>query len=108
MRREFPETFQIVEDLKRKDHRNLSNSLRHYTAKSVENALLQLQSIDIPTVPQSDALLCQRRNRELVCRIFGAAVFEVSHGVNCKIDGIRYEHPDRGAPSKAGGRWWAD
>ncbi len=89
MKGNFPATFAIVEDLKRKDHRNISNPLRHYTAKSVEGALLQLQSMDIPAVPQTDALLCQRRHREVVCRIFGAAVFKVSQGVNCRIDGIR-------------------
>ncbi|MBA3543803.1 MAG: hypothetical protein H0T83_05115 [Chthoniobacterales bacterium] len=95
MRKRFPATFGIVEDLKRKDHRNISNPLRHYTAKSVENALLQLQFRGILAIPQTDALLCQRRHRESVCRALGAAVFKVSRGVSCRVDGIRYEHPER-------------
>ncbi len=98
MRQKFPKTFGIIEDLKRMDHRNISNPLRHYTAKSVENALLQLQSMDIPTVPQTDALLCQRQHRETVCRAFGAAVFNVSRGVRCRVDGIRYSLTEPTAP----------
>ena len=92
MRNGFPAMLSVVEDIKRQDHRNLSNPLRHYTAKSVEVALLQLQSMDIPTIPQTDALLCRSRDKEIVCRIFGAAVFKISQGVNCMIDGIRYQN----------------
>ena len=103
MRQKFPATFGVVEDIKRTDHRNISIPLRRYTAKSVEDALMHLQSGGIPVVPQTDALLCQRRHRETVCSAFGAAVFKVSRGVRCKVDGIRYEHPEH-QQNKAFGR----
>ena len=93
IRRKFPATFGIVEDIKQKDHRNISNPLRHYTAKSVEEALLELQAIGILVIPQTDALLCQRQHREAVCRAVGAAVFKVSGGVCSRVDDIRYELP---------------
>ncbi|MBA3544584.1 MAG: hypothetical protein H0T83_09135 [Chthoniobacterales bacterium] len=93
MRTKFPATFAIVEAIKRNDHRNISNPLRYNTAKSIEDALLALQASGILAIPQADALLCQKRHRETVCRTFGAAVFQVSGGVCCKVDGIRYEQP---------------
>jgi len=53
----FPLTMSIVEDLKEKDHRTLSLQLRNYTSRVINGALLELQSIGIPALPDTDALI---------------------------------------------------
>ena len=85
MRQKFPATFGIVEDIKQKDHRNLSNSLRHYTAESIECTLLHLQSNGFLVIPQTDALLCKMPETETVSRAFGTAVFNVSTGLDAVL-----------------------
>ena len=44
MRRLFRSTFRICEDIKRKDHRDISKSLQYYTAKAINGALLDAQA----------------------------------------------------------------
>jgi hypothetical protein len=91
LRRRFPASFGVLEDIKRKDHRNASTPFRHYTAESMKLALLELQAHNITAIPQTDALLCRRRDVECASRALGAAVFKVSGGVRCKAGGIRFE-----------------
>ena len=42
-------------------------------------------------VPDVDAIICQQRHREEVCRVIGEKMFSESRGVRCKVDGIRFE-----------------
>jgi hypothetical protein len=93
MRHTFPLIFGIVEDIKRHDHRNISKQLQHYTAKAICDALLELQGKGIPAIPDVDAIICQQRHRKIVCKTIGRQVYEVSGGVCCKVDGIRYTSP---------------
>ena len=87
----FPFTFRVCEDIKRQDHRDISKSLQYYTAKAINGALLAAQAQGIVAVPDVDALICPVSDREVVCESIGQHVFEVSHGVCCKVDGIRYQ-----------------
>jgi hypothetical protein len=89
IRTEFPITFGILTDIKRNDHRNLSKQLHRFTADAVASALLELQREKIPAIPFVDALICQEKNRERVCKTIGKHVFHVT-GVCCKVGGIRY------------------
>jgi hypothetical protein len=91
MRRNFPFTFQVIEDIKRKDHRNISKHTQSYTAKAICGALLDVQGKGIAAIPDVDAIICPQRHREAVCEAIGRHVYEVSGGVRCKVDGIRYE-----------------
>lgn len=90
---EFPLVFRIIEDIKcskSRGHRAISIQLRYFTAQAVTAALLELQSMGVEAVPQTDAILCQRRHGEAACKALGRAVFDESRGVSCKVDGIRY------------------
>jgi hypothetical protein len=93
MRRTFPRLFCIVEEIKRRDHRNISKQLQHHTAKAICGALLEIQGQGIPAIPDVDAIICQEQHRETVCEAIGRHVYQVSGGVCCKVDGIRYESP---------------
>ena len=93
MRRKFPLTFRVIEDIKRKDHRNISKHTQSYTAKAICGALLEVQGKGIAAIPDVDALICQKRHRETVCEAIGRHVYEVSGGVCCKVDDLRYEPP---------------
>ena len=86
----FPLTFKICEDIKRKDHRNLSKSLQHYTAKAINRALLEAQARGIAAIPDVDAIVCQQRHRKVVSRLIGREVHALTNGVCCKVNGIRY------------------
>ena len=90
MRRRFPLTFKICEDIKRKDHRNLSKSLQHYTAKAINRALLEAQARGIAAIPDVDAIVCQQRHGKVVSRLIGREVHALTNGVCCKVNGIRY------------------
>lgn len=62
LRTKFPRTFGIVEDIKKGDHRALSIQLRNYTARIINGALTQLQAIDIPAFPDTDALIVTKEH----------------------------------------------
>ena len=85
----FPATLRAVEDIKRKDHRNLSKQLHRFTADAVAAALLEVQREGIAAIPHVDALICQQKDRERVCEIIGRKIFEAT-GVCCTVGGIRY------------------
>ena len=92
MRQAFPLTFRICEDIKRKDHRDISKSLQYYTAKAVNEALLFAQAQQIAAIPDVDAIVCPSRYKETVCALIGSKVHEISRGVCAKVGGIRF-HP---------------
>jgi len=89
LRAEFPITFRIIEDIKRKDHRNLSKQLHRFTADAVAAALLEEQRNGVALIPHVDALICQEKNRERVCKALGKEIFEAT-GVCFSVGGIRY------------------
>jgi hypothetical protein len=86
---ELPITFRIIEDIKRKDHRNLSKQLHRFTADAIAAALLEAQQDGIAAIRHVDALICQQKDRERVCETIGGQIFEAT-GVCCTVGGIRY------------------
>lgn len=90
MRRRFPITFSICEDIKRRDNGDLSKPLRFFTATTINNALLEAQALRIPAIPDVDAIICPGRCREDVCRLIGQQLYNITGGVRCKVDEIRY------------------
>ncbi len=66
MRTTFPLTFSVCEDLKRKDHRNLSKQLHSYTATAINGALLDTQAQGIAAIPDVDAIICPSGHKETV------------------------------------------
>ena len=104
IRVEFPCTIGVIEDIKRKDHRNVSKPLQHRTAKAINGALLQAQEMGIAAIPDVDAIICQAPHKELVCELIGQKVYDISRGVCSKVGGIRYapldsRHAGRTDPS---------
>jgi len=91
MKREFPHTFRVVEDIKSGDHRHISIQTQHFTAKVISQSLLEMQKHGILGIPDVDSIICQSRHREFVCQTIGRYVHEVSGGVQCKVGGIRYD-----------------
>ena len=89
IRANFPATLRAVEDIKRKDHRNLSKQLHRFTADAVAAALLEVQREEIAAIPHVDALICQQKDRERVCEVIGRRIFEAT-GVCCVVGGIHY------------------
>ena len=89
LRAEFPITFRTIEDIKRKDHRNLSKQLHRFTADTVGAALLEIQREGIAAIPHVDALICQEKNRLRVCEALGKQIFAAT-GVCSAVGGIRY------------------
>jgi hypothetical protein len=89
LQRTFPITFPIVEDIKRKDNRNLSKQLHRFTADVIEAALLEVQGKGIAAIPLVDSLTCETQNRAAACDAIGKAVFAMA-GVCCRVGGTRY------------------
>ena len=87
----FPLTFRVCEDIKRQDHRNISKSLQYYTGEAINGALVTAQAQGIAAIPDVDALICQVSHKEVVCALIGQHVYDISHGVCCKVGGIRYQ-----------------
>jgi hypothetical protein len=101
MRRRFPITFGICEDIKRKDHRNISKALQFFTAQAINGALLEAQALRIPAIPDVDAIICPQQHRDEVCRLIGKQVYDITGGVRCKVDGLRYTPVDSGSAGVA-------
>ena len=70
VRASFPITFHTIQDIKRKDHRNLSKQLHRFTADTVEAALLEIQREGIAAIPHVDALICQEKDRFRSARLW--------------------------------------
>jgi hypothetical protein len=89
IRGDFPIIFRTIEDIKRKDHRNLAKQLHRFTADTVGAALLEIQREGIVAIPHVDALICQKKNRLRVCAALGKQMFAAT-GVCCGVGGIHY------------------
>ncbi|HWX15570.1 MAG TPA: hypothetical protein VNY07_03190 [Chthoniobacterales bacterium] len=89
IRAEFPITVAATEDIKRKDHRNVSKQLHRFVADAVTAALIKMQQKGIAAIPRVDALICRRKDHALVCEALGSQIF-LTTGVCAKVGGIRY------------------
>jgi len=89
IRAKFPITLRAIDNIKRKDHRNLSKQLHRFTADAIAAALLEVQAEDIAAIPHVDALICKQKDRERVCEVIGRKIFEAT-GVCCAVGGISY------------------
>ena len=90
MSEKFPCVLGVIEDIKRRGHRNIYKQLQRMTANVIEAALLRAQALGIAAIPDTDALHVPELLRESVCRIIGEEMFTVTGGVFCKVGGIRY------------------
>jgi hypothetical protein len=86
---EFPITFRTIEDLRAKDHRNLSKQLQRFIADTIAAALLKVQQAGVAAIPLVDALICQQSDSDWICETIGKQVFQTT-GVCCRVGGIRY------------------
>ena len=90
LREQFPLTMKICEDVKRKDHRDISVILQGLTAKATNGALLETQRLLIPAAPDTDGIRCKVKDSAIVRRLVGHQVYNLTCGVCCKVGGIRY------------------
>lgn len=88
MKSTYPNTFGIVESIKRKDHCNVSKQLQRFTSNAINAALCQCQREGIAAIPQTDAIICKHPDQDRVREIIGKYVFRESSGVRCKVNGI--------------------
>lgn len=77
-RGEFPLAVRIIEDIKKKGHHGISRPLQHHTANIVRIALLELQQIGIPAIPDTDALIVPSCHEITVMQIINRALFQVT------------------------------
>ena len=80
----------ICEDVKRKDHRDISVTLQGLTAKATNGALLETQRLLIPAAPDTDGIRCKVKDSAIVHRLVGHQVYNLACGVCCKVGGARY------------------
>jgi hypothetical protein len=100
----FPYTVKMLEDIKRDHHCALSAPLRRLTAQAINGALLAAQKLGIPAVPLVDAIDCRESDRAVVCELIGRKMYEVSGGVCCLVNGVRYKpRGGHGETRKSGG-----
>ena len=92
MRSRFPRTFGIVEDIKRNDHRNFARKLQNATARIINDALVELQCLDIPAIPRTDSIIVPAQSKHLACEIIGRRMFELT-GVRGNVGNVHYD-PD--------------
>lgn len=90
MKRRFPHCFGIIESIKKDDHRNISRALQHFTANAINGALLEMQALGLPAIPDTDALIVRQRDREAACLAIGRAMFCETRGVCVTVDGVRF------------------
>lgn len=57
LKTKFPRIVRIIEDIKKNDHKALSKQLQFFTAQIIESALFEVQSLSIPCLPDTDALI---------------------------------------------------
>lgn len=91
MHRLFPLTFRVIDDMKRRDHRIISKQTQNLMAEVMRLALLEMQERGFPAIPDTDAIICKKEHRIVACYALCAAMFTVSGGVRCKVDGIRFQ-----------------
>lgn len=74
----FPRLVGIIEDLKKNDHRSLSKQLQHFTAKIIEGATHEAQSMDIACLPDTDALIVPSSFENLARTLLNNSIREVT------------------------------
>lgn len=89
-RRHFPLCLDIIAAIKSKNHRNIGIQLRHFTAKAITAALLELQAVGIPAIPDTDCLIVRQKDKEVACHAIGRAMFEETRGVLVTVGGVRF------------------
>jgi hypothetical protein len=67
----------------------MAKQLHRFTADTMGAALLEVQREGIAAIPHVDALICQEKNRERVCKALGKQIFTAT-GVCSSVGGIRY------------------
>lgn len=105
---QFPHCFGIIESIKKDDHRNISRALQHFTANAINAALLEMQALGLPAIPDTDCLIVRQRDKETACRIIAAKMHAETRGVHVTVGGMRFSTPtaalrmDRARRSKVG------
>jgi hypothetical protein len=93
LHRRFPHCLQIIDTIKRGDHRSISRQLQHFTAQAIGTALLDMQSQRLPAIPDTDCLIVRERDREAACLAIGRAMYAETRGVCVTVGGIHYKTP---------------
>lgn len=91
LKRKFPHCFGIIKAIKRDNHRNISEQLRHFTAKAIEAALLEMQGRGLPAIPDTDCLIVRERDKKAACHAIGKAMFAETRGVCVTVGGMRFQ-----------------
>jgi hypothetical protein len=92
VRSRFPLCVNIIADIKKTIHRNISKQLQHFTANAINGALLEMQALGLPAIPDTDSLIVRECDRETACHAIGKAMFEETRGVCVTVGGIRYSN----------------
>jgi hypothetical protein len=100
LRRLFPLTFKIIEQIKARDHRTLSIKLQSPEAEVINQALLELQKAGIPAIPDCDAIIVPEAHQEAACEAIGRAMHKLT-GVCCNVGKVRYQPPANGQHAAA-------
>lgn len=74
----FPKITDIIEDLKKKDHRGLSKQLQFFTAQIIEGAMLEAKERSMPCIPDTDALIVQKRHKDEARSILNESIMQVT------------------------------
>lgn len=90
LKRRFPHCFRIIEAIKKNEHRNISRALQHFTANAINAALLEMQGLALPAIPDVDSLIVRERDKETACHAIGSAMFRETRGVCVTVGGIRF------------------
>lgn len=90
LKRRFPHCFGIIASIKKDDHRNISRALQHFTANAITAALLEMQALGLPAIPDTDCLIVRERDKETACRAIGAAMFRETRGVCVTVGDTKF------------------
>lgn len=80
-RRTFPQTVGIIEDIKKEVHHGISRPLQYYTAQVIKGAILESQKIEVPCIPDTDALIVPKAKDKEVIKLLNRVLFDVT-GIN--------------------------
>lgn len=90
LKRMFPRCCRIIDAIKKDDHRKMSAQFQHFTANAITAALLELQALGIPAVPDNDCLIVRKRDHGAACLAIGKAMFAETRGVRVTVGGVRF------------------
>jgi hypothetical protein len=101
VRSRFPLCVNIIADIKKTDHRNISKQLQHFTANAINAALLEIQALGLPAIPDTDCLIVRARDKEVACRIIAEKMLKETRGVWVTVGGLRFEKTSGPCESKS-------